>query len=70
MKVKLKFGYNYIDENDSLTTITFHKNCVYNVVHQFESYLYGEHNHTVYVIINDKGETMSLSCEVVEIVEE
>ena len=69
MKVKLKFGYNYIDEDDYMATITFNKCGVYEVIHQFQHEEYGQHDHTVYVIINENGETMSLSCEVVEIVE-
>lgn len=72
MKVKLKYGYRYVDDldEDGFSLIQFKKNGIYDVVHQFEHEDFGDDNHTVYVIINDSGETMSVGCEVVEIVEE
>lgn len=68
MKVKLSCDYRYLDAEDELT-IEFHAGQVYEVIHTFEHESWGFDNHTVYVIVNDHGETMSISAEVVTVCE-
>ena len=71
MKVKLKYGYRYVDslDEDDFGLVYFKKNGDYDVIYQFEHEDFGDENHTVYVIINDSGETMSVGHEVVEIID-
>ena len=66
MKVKLKHDFNYvdIDEEHGTSSIVFEKDTLYDVVHQFEHPSYGKYDHTVYVVTNGCGETMSISKEV------
>jgi hypothetical protein len=72
MKAKLKHGYRYSDDLDEegFAIIVFKKNGIYDVVYHFEHEDFGDDSHTVYVIMNKDGETMSVGCEVVEIIEE
>ena len=67
MKVKLTHDFNYVDydSEEGNSYVTFYKNIPYEVVHTFEHFRFGVFDHTVYVIINEDGETMSVSKEVV-----
>jgi hypothetical protein len=66
MKVRLRYDYligDLSDEQDQKPYI-FEKGKEYEVVYQFEHEEYGLGDHTVYVIINEHGESTSLSVEV------
>lgn len=67
MKVKLKYNYNLQDEE--MKPIVFKKNKEYNVIYVFKNREYGVNDHTAFVIINELGESLSVSIEVCEIVE-
>jgi len=66
MKVKLKQDFNYVDRDEDygISSIIFEKDTPYEVIHQFKHCRYGLNDHTVYIIINEDGETMSISKEV------
>lgn len=73
MKVKIKYDFRYVDEDeelDTISTIIFDKDKPYDVVFEFQSDRWGDYDHTVFVIINETGDTMSVSKEMCEIVVE
>ena len=72
MKAKLKYDFRYVDEDEEMecvSTIMFDKGTEYDVLHQFESQRWGVKDHTVFVLINENGETMSISKEICEVIE-
>ena len=62
MKIKLGTNY-YFEKEDESYPFAFLRGEVHEVVHQFEHERWGMDNHTVYVIINKGGESMSISAE-------
>ena len=73
MKVKIKNDFFYVDEDaetDTISTIIFVKDTPYDVIFQFENDCWGEEDHTVFVILNERGDSMTVSIENCEIVEE
>ena len=72
MKVKLRYDYNYVDYDEKLNEgsyINFSKGEEYEVINSFIHPKWGFGDHTVYVIKNEEGDTMSISSEVVDIVD-
>lgn len=69
MKVKIPYGFNFISEDENGIAEAIFEEGVYEVVHMFEHHLWGATDKTVYVIINDLGDTMSISAELVKIIE-
>lgn len=69
MKVKIPYDFNFISEDENGNAESIFEEGVYEVVHTFEHHLWGATDKTVYVIINDLGDTMSISAELVEITE-
>ena len=65
MKVKLKRSYRL--EDNEMDPILFEKDDEVEVVHTFEDQGWGLDDHTVYVVLNEEGCSMSLSAEVVEV---
>jgi hypothetical protein len=68
MKVELLIDVTYIDvdlKDDEYpeTDVVFHANTVYDVVYTFKHDFFGRKDHTVYVIMNKMGETISVSAE-------
>jgi hypothetical protein len=62
MKVKLKYDFNYVDsDEEGSSTIEFRKGVPYEVIYTYTHPAYGANDHTVYVVINERGETMSLA---------
>lgn len=72
MKVKLPYDFNYVDDDgvNGIATITFEKDTPYNVIHTFKHDDWNKSGGDVYVIMNDSGETMSISSDVVKVVDE
>ena len=72
MKVKLPYNFNYIDDDgvNGIATITFEKDTLYNVIHTFRHDDWNNSDSDVYVIMNNSGETMSISSDIVQVVNE
>ena len=67
MKVKLMDNFRYADrigDDDPSSYINFIRDWPYEVIHTFEHSKYGVVDHTVYVIMNEEGDTLSVSKEV------
>jgi hypothetical protein len=71
MKVKIPYGFNFVTEHDEngFAESIFEEG-IYDVIHTFEHHLWGATDKTVYVIINDTGDVMSISAELVKIIDE
>ncbi len=66
MKVKLKQDFIFREEDqykDEDPISMFFKSSEHEVVHQFTHYQWGVNDKRVYVIINEDGNTMSISAE-------
>ena len=69
MKVKIPYGFNFVSEDENGFAEAIFEEGIYEVVHTFEHHLWGATDKTVYVIVNDMGDTMSISAELVKIIE-
>jgi hypothetical protein len=65
MKVRLNLDIFYVDKgDDSSIPIEFFQGNIYEVVHTFDGgKTFGLDDNTVYVLLNNKGEAMSVSKE-------
>ena len=69
MKVKIPYGFNFVSEDDNGFAESIFEEGIYDVIHTFEHHLWGATDKTVYVIINDTGDVMSISAELEKIIE-
>ena len=68
MKVKLKYDYIFVEE-EGCSPIAFYEDEVYEVLYTLNDERFGLYDHTVYVIINEELDVLSLSAEVCTVVE-
>lgn len=67
--MKVKILNNYCLEDYDMSPIVFSKGDIVDVVHTFEDDSWGFDDHTVYVVLNKDGYSISLSAEVVIVVD-